>query len=89
MDEKLQYILDMFPFAKCELTYNTIFQLLVAVSLSAQTTDKRVNECTPKLFEKYPNVVDLANANIEDVKKIIKPIGMTNVKAKNIFLISY
>lgn len=84
MDEKLDYIYNMFPNAKCELTYNSIFQLLIAVTLSAQTTDKRVNECTPILFEKYPNVIDLANANIEDVKSIIKPIGMTNTKAKNI-----
>ena len=84
MDEKLQYILEMFPDAKCELTYNTLFQLLIAVSLSAQTTDKRVNECTPVLFSKYPKVKDLAEANINDVKEIIKPIGMTNVKAKNI-----
>lgn len=84
MDEKLDYIYNMFPNAKCELTYNSIFQLLIAVTLSAQTTDKRVNECTPILFEKYPNVIDLASANIEDVKSIIKPIGMTNTKAKNI-----
>lgn len=84
MDEKLNYIYNMFPNAKCELIYNSIFQLLIAVTLSAQTTDKRVNECSPILFEKYPNVIDLANANVEDVKKIIKPIGMTNTKAKNI-----
>ena len=46
MDEKLEYVLKMFPNAKCELTYGNIFQLLIAVSLSAQTTDKRVNEFT-------------------------------------------
>ena len=53
MDEKLEYILNMFPNAKCELNYNNLFELLIAVSLSAQTTDKRVNQCTPILFNKY------------------------------------
>lgn len=84
MDEKLTYIYEMFKDAKCELNYNTLFQLLIAVSLSAQTTDKRVNETTPTLFAKYKEIKDLAYANIEDVKQIIKPIGMTNTKAKNI-----
>lgn len=84
MDYKLEYVLNMYPDAKCELNYNTLFQLLIAVSLSAQTTDKRVNECTPLLFETYKEIKDLAYANIDDVKRIIKPIGMTNTKAKNI-----
>ena len=88
MDEKLTYIYEMFPDAKCELDYNTIFQLLRAVSLSAQTTDKKVNMCTPYLFEKYPTIKDLAQANIEDVKQIIKPIGMSNTKGKNIINIA-
>ena len=88
MDEKLTYIYEMFPNAKCELDYNTIFQLLIAVSLSAQTTDKKVNMCTPYLFEKYPTIKDLAQANIEDVKQIIKPIGMSNTKGKNIINIA-
>lgn len=84
MDEKLTYIYEMYPNAKCELLYNNIFQLLIAVSLSAQTTDKRVNECTPTLFEKYPTVKDLAYADLDDVKKIIKPIGMCDSKGKHI-----
>ena len=84
MDEKLTYIYEMFKDAKCELNYNTLFQLLIAVSLSAQTTDKRVNETTPLLFEKYKEIKDLAYADINEVKQIIKPIGMTNTKAKNI-----
>ena len=88
MDEKLNYIYEMYPDAKCELTYGSIFQLLIAVSLSAQTTDKRVNQCTPILFDKYKTIKDLADANIEDVKSIIKPIGMTNTKAKNIIEIA-
>lgn len=88
MDEKLEYIYEMFKDAKCELKYNNIFQLLIAVCLSAQTTDKRVNECTPTLFSKYPKISDLAYANLDDVKRIIAPIGMTNIKAKNIINIA-
>ena len=88
MDEKLQYVLDKFPDAKCELIYNNLFQLLIAVSLSAQTTDKRVNETTPILFEKYPDIKDLAYADIDEVKKVIKPIGMANTKAPNIINIA-
>lgn len=88
MDEKLEYILNMFPNAKCELNYNNLFELLIAVSLSAQTTDKRVNQCTPILFNKYKTIKDLAEADINDVKEIIKPIGMTNTKAKNIISIA-
>lgn len=84
MDEKLTYIHNMYPNAKCELVYNNIFQLVVVVSLSAQTTDKRVNMCSPILFLKYPTIEALANANIKDVSEIIKPIGMVNNKAKNI-----
>ena len=88
MDKKLQYIYEMYPNAKCELNYKTIFQLLIAVALSAQTTDKRVNECTPTLFEKYKEIKDLAYANINDVKEIIRPIGMTNTKATHIISIA-
>lgn len=88
MDEKLQYIYQMYPEAKCELTYKSIFELLIAVSLSAQTTDRRVNQCTPVLFNKYKTIKELADANLEDVKQIIKPIGMTNTKAKNIIEIA-
>lgn len=84
MDEKLTYIHNMYPNAKCELVYNNIFQLVVVVSLSAQTTDKRVNMCSPILFLKYPTIEALANANIKDVSEIIRPIGMVNNKAKNI-----
>ena len=50
MDEKLQYIYSLYPHAQCELHYQTIFQLLIAVVLSAQTTDARVNQATEKLF---------------------------------------
>ena len=84
MDEKLKYIFEKYPDAKCEFNYNSIFQLLIAVSLSAQTTDARVNQTTPSLWERYPSIKDLADASLEEVRQIIKPIGMANTKGKNI-----
>lgn len=83
MDEKLECILQSYPNAKCELNYHNLFELLVAVSLSAQTTDKKVNDATKVLFEKYKDPYSLSVAPLEDVKQIIKPIGMANQKAKN------
>ena len=75
---------EMFPNAKCELNYTNAFELLIAVLLSAQTTDVSVNKVTTELFKKYPNPESLANANSDDVKEIIKPIGLANNKSKNI-----
>ena len=83
MDEELEYILQSYPNAKCELNYHNLFELLVAVSLSAQTTDKKVNDATKVLFAKYKDPYSLSVAPLEDVKQIIKPIGMANQKAKN------
>ena len=74
--------------AKCELKYSNNFQLLIAVMLSAQTTDKSVNKITPILFDKYKTINDLANARLEDIEEIIKPIGIYKNKAKNIKEIS-
>lgn len=88
MNESLKYIYELYPDAKCELTYHNLFELLIAVTLSAQTTDKKVNEATKILFEKYDSPAKLASANIDDVKKIIKPIGMVNNKSKNIIEIA-
>lgn len=79
-----QIILDglnqVFPNPKCELIYNEDYELLIAVMLSAQSTDKRVNMVTKKLFSKY-DLNGLANADIEDIKKIIAPVGMYHKKA--------
>lgn len=73
---------------KSELNYNNAFQLIIAVLLSAQCTDKRVNLITPKLFEKYKTPNDLANAKIEDVENIIKSCGFYHNKANNIIELS-
>ena len=80
----LNFLDEMFPNARCELHYKTKFQLLIAIVLSAQTTDLKVNLVTPILFEKYPTITDLANAKIEEVIVILNPLGLANNKAKNI-----
>jgi endonuclease-3 len=76
--------LQHYPESKTELIYRSVYELLVAVMLSAQCTDKRVNLITPALFEKYPDIKSLANANIEDVKELIKSCSFFNNKAKNL-----
>ena len=78
----------LFPNAKCELKHRSNFQLLVAVVLSAQTTDDKVNSVTSILFEKYPNAEKLSKAKLEDIEKIIKPIGLYHNKAVNIINLS-
>ena len=74
----------MFPSAKCELFYSKDYELVIAVMLSAQTTDKSVNAVTPILFNKYPSLEDLNNAPLEDIEEILKPIGLYKNKAKNL-----
>ena len=90
--EKINKILDIlditYPNAECALHYNSVFQLLIAVTLSAQTTDKGVNIVTKNLFERYANAEQLGEANVEAVEDIIKRIGMYKTKAKNIIEIS-
>lgn len=73
-----------FPKLVCELNFENHYQLIVAVILSAQCTDKRVNQVTPQLFAKYPNVENLANADIEELKDIIRSCGFFNNKSKNL-----
>ena len=80
----LDYLDELYPNPKCELEYTKDYELLIAIVMSAQTTDKRVNSVTSVLFKKYPTLEALRDANIEDIKKIIKPIGTYNKKALNI-----
>ena len=75
---------ELYPDAHCELKHSNHFELLVAVVLSAQTTDERVNSVTPFLFKKYPDAFKLAKADLKDVETIIKPIGLYHNKAINI-----
>ncbi len=73
-----------YPEAECALLYQNLFQLLVAVTLSAQTTDKSVNRVSGSLFERYPNPSALANAELLDLETILKPVGMYKTKSRNI-----
>ena len=75
---------NIFPDAKCELDYENPLQLLVATVLSAQCTDKRVNQVTPVLFKKFPTVEDLASAPITEIEEIIKSTGFYHNKAMSI-----
>jgi endonuclease-3 len=73
-----------YPNVRCELDYKNAFQLLVATVLSAQCTDKRVNQTTPALFKKYPNPQKMAKADLKDIQKLVKSTGYFRAKAKNI-----
>ena len=80
----LDYFEELFPDAHCELNHQNVFELLVAVMLSAQTTDKKVNQVTASLFKKYPTVESFALASLEDLQDDIKIIGLYRNKAKNL-----
>ena len=87
-EERYKAIIDYFeqamPVAESELNFENPYQLLVAVILSAQCTDKRVNLTTPALFEAYPTPFDMAKASAEDIYAYIKSISYPNNKAKNL-----
>ena len=83
-EQVLLYLNEILPNVGCELNYHKDYELLIAVVLSAQTTDKSVNQVTPILFSKYQSLEELANADIKDVEEIIKSIGLYKAKAKNI-----
>lgn len=73
-----------YPEATCSLNFKTSFELGIAVMLSAQCTDERVNKITPLLFAKYKKPEDYINTSIEEIEKIIKPCGFYKNKAKNV-----
>ncbi|MGF2412815.1 endonuclease III [Ferruginibacter sp.] len=86
--ERYQFVIDYFlkhaPNAETELLYDSPFQLLVAVILSAQCTDKRVNLTTPIIFEKYPDATSLSKASFEGLFALIKSISYPNNKTKHL-----
>lgn len=84
----LNYLKELYPNATCELKFNSIFELLVAVILSAQCTDARVNIVTPILFERYKTPQDFAIAKQEDIEKLIYSCGFYHNKAKNLIACS-
>ncbi len=84
----LELLTDTYPEASCELAYGTPFQLLTAVMLSAQTTDKRVNQVTGELFEKYPDAEAVSRADPGELRRILRPIGMYRTKTDNLLKLS-
>ena len=84
----IKHLENLFQDAKCELNYENDWQLLIAILLSAQCTDKKVNAITPILFKKYPNLESLKKASFTELESIIHPLGLSNTKAKNIIALS-
>lgn len=80
----LDILLEEFPDLTPPLDYSTPFQFLIAVILSAQTTDAGVNRITPELFSLFPDPQSLAAAPVDELKRIIRPIGFANAKSSNI-----
>ncbi len=87
-DRVLQILADTYPDAGCALHFFSIYQLLTAVALSAQTTDKKVNQVTEELFRLCPTAAEMAEFDEEELQRILKPIGMYRSKAKNTIAMS-
>ena len=83
-DAFVAYFEEHMPIAESELHYENPYQLLVAVILSAQCTDKRVNMTTPALFQRFPTAQDMANSSVDEIYGYIKSISYPNNKAKNL-----
>ena len=86
INEFLKILKTTYPDATCSLNFETPFQMVVAVMLSAQCTDERVNKTTPYLFERCKTIQDFANIDISELESIIHPCGFYKNKAKNIKL---
>ncbi len=91
--EKAEIILNMleeyYPETPVPLDHENEFQLLIAVLMSAQTTDKKVNEVTPELFRRGPNAKEMSMLTIETIREIIREVGLAPTKAKNIYNLSH
>ena len=90
--ERYRYILDYFrnqmPEVTTELEFGSVFQLLVAVVLSAQCTDKRINQVTPELFRRFPDARAMAEAEVDEVLEYIKSVSYPNSKARHLVELS-
>lgn len=90
--EKYSYLTEVFqhqnPNAQSELNFENPFQLILAVVLSAQCTDKRVNLVTPKLFDRFPTPESMATSSVEEIYEIIKSVSYPNNKAKHLLGLS-
>ena len=80
----VEKLIKMYPDAKCSLDFSTPFEMLVAVCLSAQCTDERVNKVTPELFKVYDTPQDFADCDLENLENLIHPCGFYKNKAKNL-----
>ena len=86
IDDFYKILKETYPDATCSLDFHTPFQIVVAVMLSAQCTDERVNKTTPALFERCKTIQDFANIDIKELENLIHPCGFYKNKAKNIKL---
>lgn len=80
----IEYFSEHFPEAETELHYSNPFELLIAVVLSAQCTDKRINQVTPKLFARYPSPKDMAESSVDEIFSYIRSVSYPNNKAKHL-----
>ena len=87
-DEVVQRLDPQYPKIRTPLSHESVFQLLIAVALSAQTTDASVNRVTPALFARYPTAAELAKANVRSLEKLVRSTGFFHVKARRIREIS-
>ncbi len=90
--EKVQFVIqtleELYPTTPIPLDHKDPYTLLIAVLLSAQSTDARVNTITPKLFEKADNPYDMIKLTVEEIREIIKPVGLSPMKSKGIYGLS-
>ena len=82
--ETVRLLEEAYPIAHCSLDYDDAWKLLVSVRLAAQCTDARVNQITPKLYEKFPSVAALAEADVNEIEEIVRPCGLGRSKARDI-----
>ena len=80
----LAYFSEKMPKVTTELEFGSVFQLLVATVLSAQCTDKRINQVTPELFSHYPDAASMSRADVEDILELIRSVSYPNSKAKHL-----
>ena len=83
-EEIIERLRNEYPDAECSLDYDEAWKLLVSVRLAAQCTDERVNVIVEKLYEKYPDVKSLADADVDKIEEIVRPCGLGRSKAKDI-----
>ena len=82
--EIIKRLKEAYPDADCTLDYDDAWKLLVSVRLAAQCTDARVNVVVPKLYEKFPTIQALAEADVDEIEEIVRPCGLGRSKARDI-----